>query len=133
MYRDAFAALSDQTLAVTRIFAQQLLSGGEWLHAKFRQSKGLLYSPYLLTRAGSVFVLEASPEKAPDAATCVGKWRSRGLPLDPSAQSFYSLDPDRPLWEQCPFLSENGYGEVAVNQKLHQAWMPKALRQVEVV
>ena len=124
MYEEAFSALSNSLLDLRRVFAQQQLAGGSWLHDKFRRPRGLPYSPYLLSRSGSVFVLEMSTAQPTAIFDLIDRWRSSGLPLDSAAREFYAIDSTDEPWSQCPFLPENGYGEVAINQQLHLDWQP---------
>jgi hypothetical protein len=56
------------------------------------------YYPWLLTRAGSVFVLNGVSE------TMLDQWRRCGLPLPGACD-----------WETCPFVPENGFGEIRID------------------
>ena len=46
------------------------------------------------------------------------RWMSGGLPLPKWALAEYGQY-NRALWENCPFVPENGYGEIAVNLAWH--------------
>lgn len=58
------------------------------------------YYPWLLTRAGSVFIVEGLK-----AETLAG-WQRTGLPLPDNTQ----------CWTTCPFVPENGFGEIRVER-----------------
>ena len=71
--------------------------------------------PYLLTKAGSVFVLHvAEKEKAELLLT---NWLANGLHLPEWVKAKYKND--KPLWDVFPFVRENGFGEINVNLKWH--------------
>ncbi len=97
------------TLRLVRFFASQTLAGGYLTH---RFQKGKPYNPFLLTDAGSVFVLEQTGEG--DAAAFIREWTTRGLPLPPTVCARFGG-----TWQENPFLREHGYGEVVVNQRCH--------------
>lgn len=98
-------------LKLAYYFARQTLHGGNYLKNRFQP--GRPYNPWLLSEAGSVFVLE--PQKGSEAAAeeLLIEWRRHGLPLAAWTQDAYglSLDP-REDWRRCPYLPENGYGEI---------------------
>ncbi len=117
MYKNAWKKeLSDNSLELIRYFARQKFSGGRYRKAIFQQ-KDQLYRPWLLTEAGSVFVLQANGSI--DAAQKkIEKWLEQGLPLSPKVIQYYSVSPEiDQQWQQCPFIPQNGYGEIAVNIK----------------
>jgi hypothetical protein len=122
-YRAAWVQLSqntkgDNVLDMVRYFASQTLTGGHYLYERFQ--KGNPYNPYLLTEAGSVFVLEAVSGREAEAAACIKRWRERGLPLPEWAIQRYARNgKSGDDWTNCPYLPENGYGEIAVNLKVH--------------
>ena len=108
----------DAALQMVRYFASQTLTGGHYLHERFK--KGNPYNPYLLTEAGSVFVLESVVGRATEASACIKRWHERGLPLPAWAFVDYARN-NKPGddWSNCPYLPENGFGEIAVNLKVH--------------
>lgn len=128
-YQATWDKLSKGTLRLVRYFAGQTLAGGEYLYKRFQAGKA--YNPYLLTEAGSVFVLEAVVGKEDDAAKCIKQWFGQGLPLPDWAVDLYgrkskgASDKDGAQWMNCPYIPENGYGEIAVNLGVHQELNPK--------
>ncbi len=114
-YDDAFDKLSDSSLVLERYFARQSLAGG-YLVRRFQA--GRPYNPFLLTDAGSVFVLKATgPEDK--ARKVIDRWLKHGLELPPWAEDRYGSD-----YRTCPFLPEDGFGEVAVNLPCHTELKP---------
>ncbi len=57
------------------------------------------YYPWLMTRAGSVFIVEGL------CAKTLSGWQRIGLPL-----------PETQDWTTCPFVRENGFGEIRVER-----------------
>ncbi len=74
-----------------------------------KQDAAAPYYPYYLTEAGSVFVLKIKNETK--AVELFDLWEKRGLDLPKWAEDSYG----KPVWRQCPFVPENGYGEVMIN------------------
>ncbi len=124
VYNAVWHELSDCSLQLKRFFARQSLSGGAYQYHHFQ--KGKAYRPWLLTTPGSVFVCTYKEEESEEVAKLVNEWRQLGLPLPPMVKEAYNLDDKKnPLWKQCPFLPENGYGEIAVNLETHFSRMPE--------
>jgi hypothetical protein len=117
-YREVFSQLSGNSLTLQHFFAQQSLAGGNYLWKRFQPGRD--YSPWLLTNAGSVFVLKAASGKESEAQKCIDQWLAHGLPLPDWAAARYGNH-----WTTCPFLPEGGYGEIAVNLDIHWANYPK--------
>jgi hypothetical protein len=117
--------LSGSSLRLVRYFARQTLAGGGYLHRRFR-GHGKPYRPYLLTEPGAVFVLVAISGRESEAEAAIKRWGSTGLPLPEWAKKRYGDD-----WSTCPYLPQNGYGEVAANLGCHQTLRPRALMQVD--
>ncbi len=108
LYKTIFADLSKNSLKLSHFFASQSLAGGDYLHLRFHPDDD--YKPYLLTDAGSIFVFDV--ENTENAQNCVRQWLSRGLPVPEAvAQHFGNT------WDRNPYVPENGYGEIAVNQQ----------------
>ena len=117
MYLETWQELSDNILTMTRYFARQKLSGGRHRYKIFKQdTNDYLYRPWLLTEAGSVFVLEANDNQVDVAQNLIKKWQEQGVPISRSACSYYRInsDPEK-QWQYTPFIPQNGYGEIAVN------------------
>ncbi len=116
MYQDTWQELSDDKLILLRYFARQRLSGGRF-RQKIMQNNDDQYRPWLLTEAGSVFVLQANTNSDPkDIKPLITRWLSQGLPLSDSTVAWYRLgDDSSQYWKYTPFVPENGYGEISVN------------------
>lgn len=117
-YRTVWKQLSADSLDLKHFYAQQSLAGGRYLWQRFQPSKD--YSPWLLTNAGSVFVLKPEPGQETKAQDCIDRWLAHGLPLPEWAARLYGNH-----WTTCPFLPEGGYGEIAVNLEIHWAKYPQ--------
>jgi len=116
-YQRAWHDLSGNCLDLVRYYALQSLQGGLYLYKRFQEGNGKPYTPYLLTDAGSVFVLRATDARK--AAEHIGKWLSTGLPVPAWArQRFERGGQSGAHWSNQPFAPENGYGEIAVNLTL---------------
>ncbi len=111
-YRDVWMEHSHQSITLKRFFAQQSLAGGLYLYQRFQPGKE--YSPWLLTDAGSVFVVEAIPGQESQAQSHIDEWLVHGLPLPAWAVTRYGDH-----WSTCPFIRHGGYGEIAVNLDIH--------------
>jgi len=111
LYAEYWKKISDSSMEMVRFFAHQRLLGGFLV-----RRHGEKYYPFYLTGAGSVFVLTVDNINA--AANWVREWQSSGLPVPEWAKTRYQK-PGKELWETCPFVPENGYGEVMVNLKWH--------------
>jgi hypothetical protein len=95
------------SLRVAGVFVRERLSGAEFMVQ--RRGSGGAYQPYLITEPGSVFVLEIQ-DNAKDA---VAGWLRTGLPLPKTTRDFYGLGNPSEIWKHCPYVPENGYGEVS--------------------
>lgn len=127
LYADVWATWSRPTvgeepcLNLRWYYATQSLLGGNYLHRRFQP--GTPYNPWLLTDAGSVFVLEAVNGKEEQARKRLEHWLLHGLPLPRWARLQYGGTADADdadLWNRCPFIPQNGFGEILVNQPVHQ-------------
>jgi hypothetical protein len=124
-YLNVWHQLSGDTLNLERFFASQSLAGGFYLWKRFQPAEA--YQPYFLTDAGSVFVLRPQPGKEKEAQTCIEKWVKNGLPVPKWAITEYLLS-EKPeeQWSSCPYIPQNGYGEIAVNLSAHWTKKPQA-------
>ncbi|MEQ8585023.1 MAG: hypothetical protein RLO01_13455 [Thalassobaculaceae bacterium] len=88
--------------------AEQRLAGG-YVALRYPQHDDR-YEPYLLTVAGSVFLIR---ESAPGTgAAKLAELLRDGLP--PNAAI------GKRSWEECPYIAENGYGQIALEHRLHK-------------
>jgi CRISPR/Cas system CSM-associated protein Csm3 (group 7 of RAMP superfamily) len=119
MYKHAWAELSDHTLRLekNRYFARQKFFGGKHRYKMAQiQNADAYYRPWLLTEAGSVFVLKADKKDINVAQEKITEWLSCGLPLSSSVCACYRINEEsEQQWRQTPFIPQNGYGEIAVN------------------
>lgn len=118
-YQQSWMQLSADSLTLVYYYASLSLAGGEYLYKRFQFGKP--YNPYLLTLAGSVFALDAVPGKESVAAEHIKKWYESGFPLPQWAVERYSRNGNNNgnNWQNCPFIPQNGYGEIAVNLQVH--------------
>jgi hypothetical protein len=88
-------------------FAQHEWSGGRRA-VRYKQQGDGGYYPYLLTRPGSVFRFverdDAGEEEREALAHALSRFAAYGLPVARSDAS----------WRNCPFVPENGFGEVTI-------------------
>ena len=95
-------------LHVAEVFARQSLRGG-WIGRRGRSGS---YQAFCLTLAGSVFVTDTPASAAVADPSLLGLLESaeeRGLPLMG----------DGLTWSTCPFVPQNGFGEVLVCPAWH--------------
>ncbi|MDD4273330.1 MAG: hypothetical protein PHG14_06330 [Desulfobacter postgatei] len=119
LYRSAWEELSQGKLELVRYFARQKLSGGRYRKQVF-QKQTRTYKPWLLTEAGSVFVLKACGDTV-EAKEKIETWLNQGVPLTRKVCQYYGIDVSGDSqWQQCPFLPQNGYGEIVVNIQTDQ-------------
>jgi len=120
-YKEFWNDISGGTFELKRFFAAQKLRGG-YLGKRFRINKK--YYPFFLTNAGSVFVLKL---KDPTKAEKFGKtWQHCGLPTPDWAFERYGRSSNERLdWQKCPFIPENGFGEIIMNLPCHWEQAPK--------
>ncbi|MGQ0594713.1 MAG: RAMP superfamily CRISPR-associated protein [Gammaproteobacteria bacterium] len=116
-YETVWKELSGEQLELSHFFASQSLAGGGYLYRRFMDTSKP-YRPFLLTDPGSVFVLKLAQGDQNIAIKTVEGWLRNGLPLPGWARNRYARSGE-PLWQTCPFLPENGFGEVAVNLPDH--------------
>ena len=111
-YQDAFSTLSDDALICSEWFIREKLAGAAFLAERYFNRKR--YRPYLLSEAGSVFVLEVRDGRENVAEKTVLSWLRKGLQISDSVQAFYDTDA---TWKTCPYIPENGYGEVRLREE----------------
>lgn len=128
-YKETWSQISNNTLGLRRFFAKQRLEGGAWPYSRFQKGKDGAgrdkpYYPWLLTTEGSVFVLEPIDKQEKAAAECINIWFENGLPLPDWAKERYKITKNNhevngDHWSACPYICQNGYGEIAVNLDVH--------------
>lgn len=116
-YQQAFDKLAEKNvLELSHYFAQQELRGGNFWYKKYGVKTLKGYRAQVFTCAGSVFVFDVrNGEKAKGA---IDKWRRLGLPQLGDAPGREGKESGSKLWKLNPWIRENGYGEIVVNQKL---------------
>ena len=126
-YNNTFDKLSNSNLRLRRFFARQSLAAPRFAGRLPTNDRGQYY-PFILTDAGSTFVLEATGDKA-KAQASIAEWLDRGIPVCAGLLGGNYNDPD---WKRCPYLNRHGYGEISVNLPwLSGEWtkdMPTCLR-----
>ena len=123
-YRVAWEELCP-SLHLERFFARQFMSGGLYQHERFGEKDGKPYRPWVLTDSGSVFVFTCSDREK--AKSTVSSWLKHGLSIPASTLKAYDMEkePSDTLWTRCPFIPQNGYGEIAVNLEIHSQKKPQ--------
>jgi hypothetical protein len=117
-YDSYWADLSDHNLTLERHFARQHLAGGEYQWKRF--SAKTSYRPFVLTDAGAVFVLRSDDKSDLDVIEKkIADWLLHGLPVAKSVCKELGLSGNHTDWSKCPYIPENGYGEIAVDLKWH--------------
>jgi len=117
-YESYWAEVSGQMLRLGKHFARQYLVGGEYQWKHF--SAGAKYRPYVLTDAGAVFVLHAADDASlGKIEEKIADWQRNGLPVAKSACKEFGLTSNHTDWSKCPYIPENGYGEIAVDLMWH--------------
>jgi hypothetical protein len=122
LYAEYWDEISGSSVQLVDFFAHQSFKGGylyhRYLGALERTRNPNHYRPYYLTNAGSLFKLEVKNEAK--ARKCLTGWFQMGLDLPKWAEAEYNQFGDA-IWKACPFVRENGYGEIAVNLEKHWA------------
>ena len=118
-YNKFWDEVSVNTLELVRFFAQQRLLGG-YLHYRFQKSKP--YNSFLVTTEQSVFVLRPKGSGSKDAEKFLETCISQGLSLPAWAKDEGKYYGDS--WKTCPFVAENGFGEIAINMDCHTDMKP---------
>ncbi len=109
-YDTTWSELSGGSLRLRQFFARQSLSAPRFA-GRLPKNAADQYYPFVLTDAGSTFVLEATADKALAQAK-IEEWLARGIPVREKLLSGTATDPD---WQRCPYLNRHGYGEITVN------------------
>jgi hypothetical protein len=88
-------------------FGRQRLAG-RYLSTRFR-IYGTAYYPFILTEPGATFLLKG------DLRTKLTEFLRSGLPLP-------KVNGVDLTWRNCPFVPQNGFGQIAVNHIDHKQW-----------
>lgn len=117
LYEDYWQAQS-QNLQLVSYFATQRQMGGRYYHAYYRRRSNSVdaYQTDWLTEAGSVFVFTVNTSDREHVETMMKAWLDGGLPLHP--------DYGDCTWKDIPYIPQNGYGAVLINQACHQNLAP---------
>jgi len=127
-YRKIWNELSAH-LELKWYYARQALRGGEFLSRRYQRA-GAAYYPWIITLAGSVFVFEVKDKAGAQAK--LEKWLRAGLPLPESVCTGYNIRDNGPdQWRDCPYVPQNGWGEIAVNLSVHPA--PSDTTPIELI
>lgn len=107
-YAAAFKTLGIQA-TLSAVFVREQMRGAQFMAKRLPDASA--YRPWLLAEPGSTFVFDGA--SAQDCAQFAA-WQISGLGIPAETLAFYGLgDSGSELWKHCPWLPENGYGEVA--------------------
>lgn len=116
----------DEPPQLESFFAAEVIKGGYL--ALRRRSKAGSYSPWLVTKPGSVFLLSVSRAAGGAMEAALKRALVRGLPVRADSQLGRA-----PTWQECPYVPENGYGAISLLHDEHerlsassQAWRREA-------
>ena len=104
-YNGYWNGVFGESARMSTFFAKQELRGG-YQGMRFMKNN---YRPFYLTSEGSTFVFQIVDSG--NAWKKIDAIRNYGLKLPPWAVERYG----RQAWKKCPYVPENGYGEVAVH------------------
>lgn len=113
-YMNFWHEVTEGSCVMKRFFARQKFAGG--YQAKYDYQLHDHYYPYILTEAGSVFVLDIKELEKAD--NILKRLRLSGLPLPSDITNL--IPDDTEAWRKCPFVPENGYGEIKINMAWHR-------------
>lgn len=110
------------------VFLRERLAGGGFFLNRLAGT--MRYAPWLLTEPGATFIFTRK------AGTMTGfpeSWLAGGLPIPKKVLQFHGLSASAELYRACPYLPQNGYGEVTLGAKTtngkpsHQVLAPRTL------
>ncbi|TNE65427.1 MAG: hypothetical protein EP335_05785 [Alphaproteobacteria bacterium] len=120
-YGPAISDVFDGAVDLVRCFTSERMAGADFMANRF--SAGRAYRPWLLTETGSVFVVRIKDPET--AAQKLNDLQAHGLPLTRAIRETYLLSADGPdLWRECPYIRQNGFGEIIVDQQEHLQMQP---------
>ncbi|MBN1227556.1 MAG: hypothetical protein JXA79_11240 [Deltaproteobacteria bacterium] len=120
LYAEYWSHATDGTCKMSHFFARQTFCGG-YISNVYHLHANNSYFPYLLTAEGSVFVLEPGNGKENQAREVLQELQDLGLPLPKSIKEKIkdqNISEER-AWTACPFVPENGFGEISINLEWH--------------
>ena len=91
--------------SLIKYFAAQHRAGGAHYYWRYQRSQN--YRPAWLTVAGSVFVVKVHTKQGKDK---LQQWAKTGLP------AATQQDGTATTWHHSPYIAENGYGEIRINE-----------------
>lgn len=99
-------------------YAQRVLVGAYQARRRRPDGNTTPYRPYSLFTAGSCFLLEAAQADADKVARQLAELARTGLPV-----RRWGSDGLAPVtsWRECPYLPENGYGAISVEDPVFDA------------
>jgi hypothetical protein len=126
-YEEVWQEYAAGSLTLVRYFTGESLVGSNYLFNRFQGRVGS-YFPHLITDGGSVFVLSSKPEDRVKVQLLLEPLLSGGLPLQKWAVERFKRDGHSgAYWKNCPFLPQNGYGEIDVNRQEQLDRLPEKL------
>lgn len=127
LYKKYWDDATQNTCTLVDYFARQKMLG-RYYGKQFSQLHDGYYYPYVLTTAGSVFVLQTDEDDLANASNILKSIQENGLPLPLTIREKAEnlTIQQNEIWKICPFVRENGYGEILVN--LEQHWNPSFIQ-----
>jgi hypothetical protein len=119
VYKKFWHEVTDGSCEMTRFLARQKFAGGYQAKNNFKLYE--YYYPFVLTETGSVFVLKILDREKANVKQL--EFCQHGLPLPSNITNLIPSDTSYDYWKKCPFVPENGYGEIRINMAWH--WMRK--------
>lgn len=116
-YKAYWEEISENSLTMTgdSFFASQTMQGGHLYFRYMKHARPEAYYPYYLTEQGSSFKLYVMEGQAEKAIKIINTWAREGLPVPEWAEKAYSNDTTPFGWRTCPFVPQNGFGEIIIN------------------
>ena len=117
LYKSYWEDVSDNalTMDVDDFFASQIMLGGHLYFRYMKHAKPDAYYPYYLTDQGSSFKLKVKNGQRDKALDKIKTWMQAGLPAPSWAEKMYSKENTPFSWKTCPFVPQNGFGEIVIN------------------
>lgn len=117
-----FQEVFGSELELEQIFTEQELAGG-YQALRYRENE-THYLPWILAKAGSVFVVSMPENKQDALLKKAQELLVTGLPLPECYKE--------KTWQTCPFIPQNGYGSVFYNPLPADALMPKDVQILQM-